>query len=320
MSTPHDALFKAVFSEPDKAASALKAVMPPRLADAVHWPGLALCPGSFVDDQLRSQHTDLLFSTIWSDGSDRQLYLLFEHQSSSDADMPLRLLRYQVRIWERWRADHPERKRLPAVIPVVLYHGATSWAAPRSFVTALDLPPELLELASPYVVQFSYLFDDLSDISDDALRKQARDPLVLLAKVCLARASSSDPVAMLHDYIDVVRAVAAGPDGLKALARVMRYIAEVSTRVDLDALSSFLILAAGPAAKDAIMTLAEEWRQEGRQQALQETLLLVLRQKFGKAVDANVEQRITVASADQLGSWVARVVGAATLADVINHA
>ena len=337
MSTPHDALFKAVFSDPDNAAGAIKVAMPSRLAEAIHWPGLALCPGSFVDELLRSRHTDLLFSTTWRDGSEALLYLLFEHQSSSDADMPLRLLRYQVRIWERWRAEHPERKRLPAIIPVVLYHGAAGWSAPRSFAASLDLSSELLELVGPHVVQFYYLLDDLSDVSDEALRQRVMAALAKLTEVCFAHVwASPDPVVVLRDYLDVVRAVATAPHGLRALALVMRYIFEVYARVDREALSSLLELAAGPAAKDVIMTLAEELRQEGRQkgrqeghqegrqvgrqEGRQETLLLMLRQKFGEAVDATVEQRVAAASAEQLGSWVARMVGAATLGDVLDHA
>jgi predicted transposase YdaD len=52
----------------------------------------------------------------WSKG------LLFEHQSSPDAAMPFRLLRYVVRIWERWRRDHPATTTLPFV-PRSSVHG-----------------------------------------------------------------------------------------------------------------------------------------------------------------------------------------------------
>lgn len=47
-SSPHDALFKAVFGQPEHARGALRAVMPAVLGDALDWASLAACPGSFT--------------------------------------------------------------------------------------------------------------------------------------------------------------------------------------------------------------------------------------------------------------------------------
>ena len=110
--TPHDALFKAVLGQPEHARGMLRAVVPPVLAEAVDWQTLTLRPGSFVDAALTHQHTDLLYSAIWRERGEALVYLLFEHQSAPPTEglMAYRLLRYQDRIWERWRADHPKRR------------------------------------------------------------------------------------------------------------------------------------------------------------------------------------------------------------------
>src|SRR5262249_27837065 len=83
--TPHHALFKAVFDKPEHARGALRSALPVALAEALDWPTLASCAGSFVDAALRPHHTDLLFSVAWRDGGEALVYLLFEHQSTSDA-------------------------------------------------------------------------------------------------------------------------------------------------------------------------------------------------------------------------------------------
>ena len=44
------------------------------------------------------RHTDLLFSVAWRGGGEALVYLLFEHQSTSDGLMAFRILRYLVRI------------------------------------------------------------------------------------------------------------------------------------------------------------------------------------------------------------------------------
>jgi predicted transposase/invertase (TIGR01784 family) len=102
---PHDLLFKGVFGQPEHARGMLRAIAPTVLAEALDWSMLSLQLGSFVDAALSSQHTDLLYSTTWREGGEALVYLLFEHQSSPPTEglMAERLLRYQGRIWDRWR-------------------------------------------------------------------------------------------------------------------------------------------------------------------------------------------------------------------------
>lgn len=57
----------------------------------------------------------------------------YEVWSTPDPHMAYRLLRYMVRIWEQWESEHASAVALPAIVPVVLYHGAGPWSAPRSF-------------------------------------------------------------------------------------------------------------------------------------------------------------------------------------------
>jgi predicted transposase/invertase (TIGR01784 family) len=98
-------LFKAVFGRPEHARGALRAVVPAAVAETLDWPSLAPCAGNFVDPVLRERYTDVLFSVAWRGGGDALVYVLFEHQSTSDPWMAFRLLRYLVRIWSAgWRS------------------------------------------------------------------------------------------------------------------------------------------------------------------------------------------------------------------------
>jgi predicted transposase YdaD len=80
--TPHDGLFKGVFSQPEHAQGMLRAVVPPALAEALDWQALTLRPGSFVDAAFTYQHTDLLYSAMWRDGGQALIFFPFEHQST----------------------------------------------------------------------------------------------------------------------------------------------------------------------------------------------------------------------------------------------
>ena len=128
---PHDSLFRWTFGRPEHAAGELAFVLGDDLARHIDWTSLALVPGSYVDEALRQSESDLLYS-VRLHGYETLLYLLFEHQSSSDPFMPLRLLGYMQAIWAtRLREGGTAAEGLPPIIPVVLHHGTSGWTAPR---------------------------------------------------------------------------------------------------------------------------------------------------------------------------------------------
>lgn len=60
--SPHDRFFKETFSRLETAASFFQEHLPPPLAAALDWSTLQLEPGSFVDEQLGGQCSDLLYT------------------------------------------------------------------------------------------------------------------------------------------------------------------------------------------------------------------------------------------------------------------
>jgi predicted transposase/invertase (TIGR01784 family) len=283
--TPHDGIFKAVFGQPEHARGMLRAILPPILAEALDWQTLTLRPGSFVDAALTHQHTDLLYSATWREGSEALVYLLFEHQSTLPTEglMALRLLSYQDRIWERWRTDHPKAKTLPMIIPIVMYHGVTPWLEPRAFDALLDVPPDLRPAVEPYLVRFMYVLHDLSKISDDDLREGAMSTaLAKLVAMCFKHARTApDFLQILGRWMNVVREVIAAPNGLEALAQVMRYILEVNEHVRPEALQALLEREIGPETKDTIVTAGQEIFEQGIKRGIVRSLINIYEARFG---------------------------------------
>ena len=146
--------------------------MPPALATHLDWSQLTLCAGSFVDEHLRERHTDLLFTVPAADNS-VLVYVLYEHESSVDRWMPLRLLRYLLRIWDTLQQREPERTLLPPIVPVTIHHSDTGGTAATSFDELLDLLHELRAVVGPFVPSFRFLLDDVSQVPDERLRARA---------------------------------------------------------------------------------------------------------------------------------------------------
>src|ERR1700722_10085247 len=130
ITSPHDRLFKETFSRAEAARGFFEAYLPEPLARACDWESLRLEPGSFVDEKLREHCSDLLYSVRFQ-GSALYLYCLAEHFSTPEPSTPLRLLRYQTSIWEQVMRSEPGAKKLPPILPLVLYQGGPLWNVPK---------------------------------------------------------------------------------------------------------------------------------------------------------------------------------------------
>jgi predicted transposase/invertase (TIGR01784 family) len=173
-SGPHDAVFRRILGEPANAASQLRAVVPDALVDRLDLDRLTRVAGSFVDATLRWRHSDLLF-TVPLHGRQAFVYVLFEHQSSEDPLMPFRMLRYVVRIWDHYLAEHPEATGLPAVIPLVVHHNRRPWTASPQLLDLLTLDPDTADAAHEYLPRFRFILDDLTRLDEQAA-VSAADP------------------------------------------------------------------------------------------------------------------------------------------------
>jgi len=231
--------------------------------------------------------------------------------------MPLRLLRYMVRIWEHWLEEHEGAKVLPAIVPIVAYHGDGGWSAARAFEALLDIPDAVRPALADYLVRFAYALDDLSEVSDDRLRD--RGPVVAFVALCLKHARAGLPfVEILSQSGDLMREAYRGPHGAREAFRfAWRYIHAVADNEHRQALAAILEREIGLEAKEILMTIGEVLIQQGRQEGERGLLLRQLRKRFGPQVNDDTERRVATASPEQLALWADRVLSVATLAELL---
>ena len=327
--TPHDSLFKAIFSRLEHAASVLRAVLPPRIAARIDFGALVLVPGSFIDEDLAASHTDLLFSATFS-GHPLLIYVLFEHQSTFDPWMPLRLLRYMLRIWDAYRAAHPQTRCIPLILPVVLHHSARGWQGTVAFEDLFDVDPDTLSVFAPYIPGFRFILEDISFETDEALRTRAMTALARLALWCLRHAREPDELLeSFFAWTELVREVLRAPNGGAAFALVLEYILTVSDRPPEEVLPR-LFAATGAEIREEIVSTADmlreegrlkgwlEGRTEGRTEGQRSMLLKLLAIRFGDLPEAAL-RRVQEADTLHLDSWAERVLTAASLPEVLGE-
>ena len=303
---PHDALFKATFSQVERAAEELRWALPPELVAQIDFESLALEPGSFVDDALREQHTDLLYSLRVA-GRAARVYVLFEHQSSVDPWMPLRLLRYMLRVWEACASEGTAP--LPVIVPVVLHHSDTGWRAATSFEALFDLPPA----TAGFTPHFRFVLDDLGAHGEAALQERAVSACTRLVLSALQQARSGRDLAqLLRGWSGLIRELARAPDGARALKLVFSYLFEVRGAAEFAAVHATV---RDIDSEETMQTIAQMLESRGIEKGRRQMLLDMLQHRFGELPEA-VRRRVTDGGDAELGRWSLQLLSAQRLEDV----
>ena len=92
---PHDAVFKKAMREVRVARELMEQHLPKAFIKTVRWDTLRLENASYVDEQLRQSHSDVVYSVKTTQGL-AYVYVLCEHQTTAEKLMPLRILDYTV--------------------------------------------------------------------------------------------------------------------------------------------------------------------------------------------------------------------------------
>jgi hypothetical protein len=175
---PNDKLFRSTFSELENAAAFFQNYLAADLVTSLDWGTLRQQPGSFIDGELTSSESDLLFS-VSSQSGDAFIYVLFEHQSREDPWMALRLLSYMVKIWEKQRASvgaSRQKPHLSPIIPVVLAQSSEPWRTVPRFAALFG--PEALSVYTP---DFMFELIQLASLAYEEMRGSAAGVLSMRA-------------------------------------------------------------------------------------------------------------------------------------------
>ena len=319
----HDSFFRESFSRKEIAINFLSTYLPELITQQIDLDTLTISKDSFVDKELRHHFSDLLYTVNYRQ-KDLHLYLLFEHKSSPDHWIALQLLRYMVRIWEQFRKQQPKVKLLPAIIPLVLYHGRSTWQIPKKFSALLTQDDDFLKQYTP---DFQYLLYDFSFRSNEQIRGEALARVTLLALKHIFDPQLSDK---LPEIINLLRNVGSKQTALEILEILLRYVVKSTNRSEKDILQ---ILEQTSIEDNVMKTFIDEYieqgrkkgRQEGRQKWMQKgmqkagykILSTQLTHRFGD-LPKWAKEKIDSADIDTLEKWSLQLLSANNLDEVFH--
>jgi predicted transposase/invertase (TIGR01784 family) len=322
---PHDSFFRETFSRTEVAEGFLQAYLPPEIVRAIDWSSLEIAKDSFVEKVLRKHFSDLLYS-VRQGGREVKIYLLFEHKSSEEHWVALQLLRYQVRIFELHRKQHPGQPLSP-IIPLVLYHGKPRWRVPFGFQSLFG---ELSAELAAYVPNFRYTLCNLNLPEPERIRDAVLCRAVFLA---LKHIFDPEPKRALAEILPLIREILNRETALEMLEVVLRYYVQATQRLDESDICQLITETSH--GEDYMQTFIDRYIEQGRQQGLfagrkegrreghregrregqreeRENLLIRLMQRKFGPLGPEYLQRIHEADGEVLLRWTEQVLFANT--------
>jgi hypothetical protein len=324
---PHDAFFRIVFGDPAHAAAELKSILPPHVAAHIDWDSLTPVHASMVSKELEQRHGDLLFQARLVAGQEAFVWLMFEHQSTVERWMSWRLAGMIFHFLGHWLEQHPDAHRLPAVLPVVLYHGQRRWRAPTSLLDLTDLSDAARRDLAPLLLSLGFLLDDLSAVQDEEIDARPLPAVPRLTLGILKHYGSRDVITFMAQHAEDVRALDATEHGRMWLGRLLSYIRFANPGMDWDTIRRLLASLLGREIEPIMLTFDEMVAQHFAEEVLErahnrgvekgqrEVLLRLLGRRFGEPPEAIVD-RVGSASAVDVDRWIDRIFDAASLDDV----
>lgn len=270
----NDGFFKAVFSQPEHAVAFFKSHLPPAIAAKIDWHSLAVMPGSFVKTSLQQVHSDLLFS-VRIGKTEALLYLLFEHQSTPDPLIRLRLAGYVLEILAQHQKSHG--LPLPPVLPLVFHQGPEAWNISTDFEDLFELPAGIASDLLPFLPRFRHALLDLSRFDPADVETDTRLRVVLQ----LMKLARQRELLRFFRWLAEIPA-AAVPEDLLGL--MLLYALHADS--DLDARKIYHSLSTNPDLEKAAMSVAEKLRTEGRVEGLLIGKILAYEEFLGKSPTA----------------------------------
>ncbi|MFT3741124.1 MAG: Rpn family recombination-promoting nuclease/putative transposase [Gammaproteobacteria bacterium] len=311
MHKKNDKIFKLSMDKIEVATEFFNAHLPPKILEQVDFDTLRLEKHSFIDPDYMATEADVVYSVQLKNKKTGYFYILCEHQSTVDRFMAFRLLRYIMKIMELHLSGNPDGD-IPLVYPIVIYAGQEPWDAP------LDIFPlfgELENLARETFLKPYQLFD-INRTPDDELRKQQLSGIVAYV---LKYRKAVDFERILYDVLAWVQSIEAQTTLGDYIGEiVLRYLIANSNMGTQDLLLEAMPRYLSPKLQGEVMTIAQQWKDEGRYEAEQLILKDIIKLRFGE-MPLTYTQKVKNADEQKLLVWVRKAVQAENLEQIFSE-
>ena len=264
----HDESYKRLFASTRMVEDLVRGFAGGAWLAGADFTSLERLSSEYVSDELRRRHGDVVWR-VRVGGRWTYLLVLLEFQSRTEPLMALRIHEYTLGVYREVARNGSPRSgvRLPAVLPVVLYNGASRWTAAAELGELIE--PVGAELRA-YQPSQRYLVVDERRVEEDDLPAGN----LMRAVVGLERSGSPEDLRRVVEWLQG-RLAAPGEAGLRGafVDWVMRLAGRLTPGGESQGAAVVRTL------EEARVTLEErvaqwpkQWFREGREEGLEEGL------------------------------------------------
>lgn len=255
INNPHDKFFKQSMQQPILARQFMQHYLPPRIASALDLDSLVYQDASYINNQLSSAFSDVVFSCKL-EGQEATISLLIEHQSKPDRFMPVRIGHYLFSLLTRQLHEKPNTL-LPAAHCLVFYHGK-QYPYSLSLSDCFNDPLGIMKNLFSQPLQIV----DVSQLPDEELRQQELVGAFAQAMKHIRDADIGPVVIEIFDRFNTDQQF--DPVRLAFIIKLLEYAMSVGNTQDTTWENVIEhVEHAHNEFGDNIMTLAERLRQQG---------------------------------------------------------
>jgi predicted transposase/invertase (TIGR01784 family) len=273
----HDRFIKLMMTNQKVVREFFEENLPEKIKSIINFDSIKPEKESFVKDDLDEQAADILFSADFGDKRG-YLYVLIEHQSSPSEMLPFRILKYIVSIME----DHLKKEEtnvLPIVFPICLYNG---WRNYHFSTDIFELFGDRKDLARELMFKPFELIN-LAEISDEKLKEKLMYGIVAYAMKHIYEKNILQVVKVILDRAKCLDLEKDSENDY--ICSVLLYLMDAGEADRQEFINTVNAAGLPTISEVKIMTLAEQFRQEGEQKGRQEGLLLGLEQGMEKGME-----------------------------------
>jgi len=269
----HDKLFRKALENPIVAHEFIEAHLPEEILKIIDTKTLKLEKESFIELDLTNSISDVLFSCKIDSVNntegydDGYIYLLLEHQSTTEHLMAFRLFKYMINICDRYMTENPRAKHLPLIYPLVLYNGTASYNVPRNL---WDLFCNKT-LAKQFWTE-DYQLVNVHDIPDEELKKRVWSGILEFFLKHIHERQLLKRWQQIAAILPEITKVSIGHDYIKMILYYTLTGIDQNDKIELEKL---LITTLNKEKGAELMTsLAQAWKEEGIEIGIQDGIKL----------------------------------------------
>ena len=318
----HDTAYRKLFSHPEMIRDLLLGFVPQPWVSQLDMSTLEKVSGAFVADDLRTRASDVIWRVRWSEEW-LYIYLLLEFQSTVDRHMAVRMLSYVGLLYQDLVSSGQleEQGRLPPIMPIVLYNGASRWNASTDIAEQISKYPGAM---GPYLPSMRYLLLDEG-------AWEGREPQGNNLVSAIFQLENSRSPEDIERVLGLLVAWLQAPDQEDLRRSLTEWLRRVVLPARLPENTYLEDMHTLQEMHSMLAERVEQWRREyeekglekGLKQGLEQGLRrgeaqLLLRQltrRFG-TLPNEIQQRLDQASTTELEQWADNILDATTLEEV----